>query len=282
MSGRPLGIPFAKMSGLGNDFIVIDDRGGVLAGQDLAAFARKVCARRLSLGADELMVIGNATAGGDFSMRTINPDGTEVKMCGNASRCVARFAFERGIAKARMTIDTLGGPVRAWVEGSFVRVELRLSAEARRGIDLEASGRRLTADWLEISGAPHAVILLDGAESASDPLIHELGAAVRHHPAFPGGVNVMFSEARGRHDIAQRSYERGIEGETLACGTGATASTLAMAWRGLVDSPVRVSSRGGELDVSFVREGEGFRDILLGGGVRFVAEGTIDVEGWSW
>jgi diaminopimelate epimerase len=282
MSGRPLGIPFAKMSGLGNDFIVIDDREGVLAGKDISAFARKVCARRLSLGADELMVIGSPTAGGDFSMRTINPDGAEVKMCGNASRCVARFAFESGIAGSRMTIDTLGGPVRAWVDGSYVRVELRLGAETRRGIDLMAAGRSLSADWLEISGAPHAVIRLEGAESAADALIQELGSAVRHHPAFPGGTNVMFSDPRGRHDIAQRSFERGIEGETLACGTGATASALALAWRGLVDSPVRVSSRGGDLEVSFAREGEGFGDILLGGGARFVAEGEIDVEGWSW
>lgn len=281
-AGGPGGVPFTKMSGLGNDFIVVDGRGGALSGLDLPGFARKVCAPRLSVGADELMVIGPPAAGGDFSMRTINPDGTEVKMCGNASRCVARWAFTNGIAGAAMTIETLGGPVRAWVDGPMVRVGLQVTAGPRKGIRLEAAGRRLDTDWIEISGAPHAVILLDGAWTASEALIQELGSAVRHDPAFPEGTNVMFVEARGRGDVAQRSFERGVEGETLACGTGATATALLLALCGSVDSPVRVLVRGGELRVSFERSGAGFREVTLGGGARFVAEGRIHPEGWEW
>lgn len=275
-------IPFAKMSGLGNDFIVVDDREGVLAGRDLGELAKKLCARGQSVGADELMVIAAPTAGGDLSMRTINPDGAEVKMCGNASRCVARYAFEKGIAGASMTIDTLGGPVKAIIEGGKVRVGLAVTAGPRLGIALEAAGRELVADWLEISGAPHAVVRLPGTAAAAPQLIRELGAAVRHHPAFPGGANANFIEVSGPHDIAQRTYERGVEGETLACGTGATASAISAALRGEAESPVRVAMPGGVLEISFSRSGDGIAEPFLGGGARFVEEGWIHPEAWDW
>ena len=123
------GIPFTKMSGVGNDFIIVDNRAGILRGMDLSEFARRVCTRRMSLGGDQVMVIEPPTSCGDFSMRTINVDGTEVNMCGNASRCVARYAYLRGIAGEKMTIDTLGGPVYAWVTGEQVRVKLQLTSQ---------------------------------------------------------------------------------------------------------------------------------------------------------
>jgi diaminopimelate epimerase len=276
------GIPFAKMSGLGNDFIVVDDRNGALAGLDPSFLARKLCAPRVSIGADELMVIESSRGEGDFFMRTFNPDGAEVKMCGNASRCVARYAFAHGIAPARMLIGTLGGPVGAVVEGERVRVGLSVTAGPRRGIALKVSGRSLVADWLEISGAPHAVVRVDGIMAASDGLVRELGSGIRHDPAFPGGVNVNLVEAPAGGVIAQRTYERGIEGETLACGTGATASALVAALDGLVASPVLVRMRGGDLDISFALGGASFSEVWLGGGVRFVAEGLIHPEAWDW
>lgn len=287
------GIPFVKMTALGNDFIIVDDRDGILAGRDIAVLARKLCAHRLSLGGDQLMIVAPPVAGGDFLMRTINPDGTEVKMCGNASRCVARFAADRGLAGAAMRIDTPGGPVTAEVRGSFVRVGLALTAPARFGIPLEirkgqSDVMRLVADWFEVSGAPHAVIRMGGAADAPDERIHALGAAVRRHPEFPGGANVNFIEPRGPHEIAQRTYERGIEGETLACGTGATASALAMAAAGLAESPVRVAMRGGAVEIGFVRDSAvtagtaAFRAITLGGETRYVASGTLHPEAWKY
>lgn len=276
------GVQFAKMSGLGNDFIVIDNRSGALAGLDLPEFARKVCAARLSLGGDELMIIEAPVSGGDYSMRTINPDGSEVKMCGNASRCVARYAYEHGIAGARQLIDTLGGPVEAVVEGSEVRVGLRVTAPVELNIALEAEGRRFELAALEISGAPHAVAELEEVDAAAPELIHRLGRAIRHHPRFPLGINVNFIKLVDRHALRQRTFERGVEGETLACGTGATASVLACALRGLVDSPVAVRVQGGELKLTFERAGGSFERIFLGGGARFVAEGIIHPEGWNW
>jgi diaminopimelate epimerase len=275
-------VPFAKMSGLGNDFIVVDNRSGVLDGMGLDAFARKVCTPRLSLGGDELMVIEAPAAGGDYSMRTINPDGSEVKMCGNASRCVARYAYVHDIAGQRQHIDTLGGPVEALIDGDQVRVGLSVTSVPELDFDLEAEGRLFRMSSLEISGAPHAVVRFDGIESAPAELVHRLGKAIRRHARFQAGTNVNFVEPLGRQLLRQRTFERGVEGETLACGTGATASSLICALGGLVDSPVTVRVQGGDLTVSFERTGNVFSRIFLGGGARFVAEGTIHPEGWQW
>jgi len=275
-------IPFTKMSGVGNDFIIVDNRAGILNEIGPNEFARRVCTRRISLGGDELMLIEPPTSGGDFSMRTINPDGTEVKMCGNASRCVARYAYERGIAGARMTIDTLGGPVDAWVEGEEVRVKLQLTSRVELDHPLTVGGSHYVAHAVEVSGAPHAVVYLDDADTAASEVIHRLGAAIRHHGDFPQGINVNFVRVIDRHSLWQRTFERGVEGETLACGTGAAASSVVSALLGRVETPVRLRVLGGELRIAYTRQGDAFDELLLGGGARFVAEGVLHPEAWSW
>jgi diaminopimelate epimerase len=275
-------IPFVKMSGAGNDFIVVDNRDGILNEVDIHEFARRVCARQISLGGDELMVIEPPMSGGDFSMHTINPDGAEVKMCGNASRCVARYAYARGIAGVVMTIDTLGGPVYARIEGDQVRVKLQITSTPELNHALTADGEARIVHTVEISGAPHAVVDLDDVANAPGDLIHRLGAAIRHHPDFPQGINVNFVQVMDRHTLWQRTFERGVEGETLACGTGAAASSVISALRGAVESPVRLHVLGGELSVSFERQGGAVTELFLGGGARFVAEGTLHPEAWNW
>ncbi len=276
------GIPFVKMSGVGNDFIIVDNRAGILAGLDLSKLARRVCTRRLSLGADELMVIGPPMSGGDFSMRTINPDGAEVAMCGNASRCVARYAHMRGIAGARMTIDTLGGPVYAQVHGEEVLVQLQLTCPIEVNHALAVGGEARLVHTVDVSGTPHAVLYHPEVAGESGDAIHRLGAAIRHHADFPRGINVNFVQVADRHALYQRTFERGVEGETLACGTGAVASSVISALLGHVDSPVRLSMPGGELSVAFVRRGDSFEGLFLGGGARLVAEGVLHPEAWSW
>lgn len=276
------GIPFVKMSGAGNDFIIVDNRDGILRDIKLSQFARGVCTRRMSLGGDQVMIIEHPTAGGDFSMRTINVDGTEVKMCGNASRCVARYAYTRGIAGARMTIDTPGGPVHARVEGDEVWVALQLTSEIQLERALVVAGERRVAHAVEVSGAPHAVVYLDDVAHASSEAIHRLGSAIRHHPDFPRGINVNFVDVLDRHTLWQRTFERGVEGETLACGTGAVASSVVSAILGKVDTPVRLRVLGGELSVAFARRGDTFDELLLGGPAWFVAEGVLHPEAWSW
>jgi len=276
------GIPFVKMSGAGNDFIILDNRAGLLRGLDLSELARRVCDRRMSLGGDQLMLIEPPTSGGDFSMRTINVDGAEVEMCGNASRCVARLAYARGLAGSRMTIDTRGGQVRARVEGGGVRVLLRLTAPIVLDLDATVEGETRRLHTVRVSGTPHAVIYLPDVAGASAESIQRLGAAIRRHADFPHGINVNFVEVMDRHTLRQRTYERGVEGETLACGTGAVASTVVSALRGEVDSPVRLEVQGGELSVAYERGPDGFRELELGGGAWFVAEGTLHPEAWSW
>ena len=271
-------VPFTKMSGLGNDFIVVDNRSGILNEYGVLKFAQKVCKARYSVGGDELMVIEPPTAGGDFTMRTINPDGTEVKMCGNASRCVARYAFVHGIAGKHQMIDTLGGPVEAFVDGDEIRVGLQVTAGPEADIELEAGGRKFTVHTAEISGAPHAVVYLEDAFDAPGDLIHRYGAALRHHPRFPQGTNVNFIELKDRKHLLQRTYERGVEGETYACGTGATASAVVSGFLGRADSPTEVRVLGGVLTISYERSGLSFSRVFLGGGARFVAEGTIHPE----
>ncbi|MFA6505662.1 MAG: diaminopimelate epimerase [Treponemataceae bacterium] len=275
-------VPFTKMSGLGNDFIVVDNRSGILNEYGVLEFAQKVCKARYSVGGDELMVIDSPTAGGDYTMRTINPDGNEVKMCGNASRCVARYAFVHGIAGEHQMIDTLGGKVEAFVGKDEIRVGLQVTSGPVRDIKLEAEGKKYTVHTAEISGAPQAVIYFENAFEAPGDLIHKLGAAFRYHPYFPKGTNVNFIELKNRNLILQRTYERGVEGETYACGTGATASAVVSGFLGLADSPVTVRVLGGDLTVSFERQGAEFSRVFLGGGARFVAEGTIHPEGWEY
>lgn len=292
-SARLQAIPFTKMSGVGNDFIVVDNRTGVLDEIEMHAFARSVCARRLSLGADELIVIEPPMAGGDLTMRTINPDGIEVEMCGNAARCVARYAYLHGIAPSQMTIDTLGGPVVAWVDGDRAWVKLRVTSPPRLNCALTADGEPHVVHTVAISGTPHAILYLDDVANAPDALIHRLGAAIRHHPDFMAlnglsngieetGTNVDFVQVMDRHTLWQRTFERGVEGETLACGTGAVASSVISALLGWVDSPVRLHVLGGDLGVSFERLGDAFTELLLSGDARFVAEGTLHPEAWTW
>ena len=274
-------VSFTKMSAAGNDFIIVDNRAGILNGIGIHEFARQVCRRRISLGGDELMVIESPTSGGDFSMRTINPDGSEVKMCGNASRCVARYAHTHGLAGARMRIDTLGGPVYAWVEDEEVRVKLQLTSRIELDHALIADGERYIVHTVQVSGAPHAVVHMKDVANAASDSIHRLGASIRHHADFPQGVNVNFVQVIDVHTLWQRTFERGVEDETLACGTGAVASSVVSALLGQVDTPLRLRVLGGELSVSFARQGDAFDELFLGGGTRFVAEGTLHLEAWS-
>jgi len=276
------GIPFVKMSGAGNDFIIVDNRAGLLRGLDLSELARRICDRRMSLGGDQLMIVEPPISGGDFSMRTINVDGAEVEMCGNASRCVARLAHARGLAGSRMTIDTRGGQVRARVEDGEVRVELRLTSPIVLDHLLTAAGEPCRIHTVRVSGTPHAVTYLPDVAGAPAEAIRRRGAAIRRHADFPHGINVNFIEVVDRHTLRQRTYERGVEGETLACGTGAVASAVVSALRGETDSPVRIEVQGGNLSVAYERGPDGFHGLELGGGAWFVAEGTLHPEAWSY
>jgi len=266
-----MGLEFYKMSGLGNDFILIDNFEGRLK-EDPADLARRLCPRRTSVGADGLVVL-EPDDEVDFRWRFHNSDGSEAEMCGNASRCAARLAVRLGRAGEKLAFRTLAGIIRAEVSGDRVKVELPRPERLRRGVSLALDGASLQADFI-VAGVPHAVVLVEDLEAVD---VAGLGAKIRYHAQFaPAGTNVNFARVIDRTRLANRTYERGVEDETLACGTGCIAAVLIAAAENRVDSPTKVATRMGEdLVVYFTRTENGFRDICLEGPVRLICSGRL-------
>ncbi len=265
-------LQFAKMTGAGNDFIVIDDRKNSV-GEDAREMAKQLCRRRLSVGADGLILVLPSSRC-DFRMRYFNADGSEADMCGNGGRCVARFVRERGIAGDEMCFESRSGTHKASIIDDR---EVRLAMTDPRAIlldfELTLKGERVRVHRVN-TGVPHAVLEVD--DLGSFPVV-EAGRAIREHRKFmPEGTNVDFVRVTGPGSISLRTYERGVEDETLACGTGAVASAVVMAAKGRVSPPVSVLTRGGfTLTVGFFMSDLGFCDVSLTGDARTVYAGEI-------
>lgn len=265
-------LDFTKMAGAGNDFIVLDNRRGRLKG-GLAGWARRLCSRKRSVGADGLLFFERSKKA-DCRMRIFNPDGSQARMCGNGVRCIARFAVARGIAKSRLTVETPAGIIEARVDGDDVRAGMVPPSGLRLGFKLSVNGRSENLNFVN-TGVPHAVVFED---SLRDCDVLGRGRAIRRHPHFaPKGTNVNFVVVRGRSEIDVRTYERGVEDNTLSCGTGSTASALVASALENLKSPVRVHTLSGEvLKVYFSRSGAGdFEKVYLEGPVETIFEGRI-------
>ncbi|MEW6244221.1 MAG: diaminopimelate epimerase [Bacillota bacterium] len=263
-------LEFTKMSGCGNDFIIIDNRNGVFTSHTLSSWAKALCRRRISLGADGLLVIeASRSRSHMFMMRLFNPDGSEGEMCGNGARCAARWAYENiRPASREFEFNTLAGPVRALVrEDGLVRLEMPRPSEIVRRKLIVGDGER-EVYFLRV-GVPHTVVLMNGAWEASDEYIRETGRRIRYDAQFADGTNVNFVDS-GPHEIRVRTYERGVEEETLACGTGATASAVVCRGLGLVDPTVKVRTKGGVLVVDLAADRP-----YLTADARFIAAGTV-------
>ena len=265
-------IPFYKMQGSGNDFILIDDRKGILKGKSLKNLALTVCDRHYSVGADGLIVIVPSRKA-DFKWRFFNADGSEAEMCGNGSRCAARFAFIKKISKKSMAFETLAGIIRAEVKTGTVKVQLTNAGNLRQNIQIPFEGGSRTGHFIN-TGVPHVVYL--SADLATED-VDAVGRRTRYHALFkPAGTNVNFVQVQGKHKLKIRTYERGVEGETLACGTGSVAAALIAGSLGMVASPVQVLTRSGEkLTVSFEGDAEGFGAIYLEGEAVVICEGNL-------
>ncbi len=265
-------LTFWKMQGSGNDFILIDHRRPLIPAAEQASLVRKLCAPKFGVGADGLIFIEPSTQA-DFRWRFYNADGSEAEMCGNGGRCAARFAFLHGLAPPRLAFETLAGIIHAEVQDR--RVKLELSRPQGLKLDLEIPLEE--ASWqghFINTGVPHVVIPVDDLEGVA---VAEVGRAIRFHPLFqPAGTNVNFITLTGPQDITIRTYERGVEAETLACGTGAVAAALITAQRQQLTSPVRVHPRSGEtLQVYFTRQQEGFDAVFLEGEALVVFQGEV-------
>ncbi len=266
-------LSFTKMNGAGNDFVLLDNRSGRLRlNSDEIAF---LCDRHRGIGGDGVLLLENAANGADFRMRYYNSDGGEAEMCGNGARCFARFADKVAGPFSELSFETPAGIIRAKLNGEQVTVSLSAPHGLALNRKLQVQGKELTVHLLN-TGVPHAVIMVDNLETAP---VYELGKAIRYHPEFrPKGTNVNFAKETAPGKIAIRTYERGVEAETLACGTGVSASALIYSRLRSIDSPIRVRVKGGDwLEVAFTRAGEEFHDVELRGPADFAFEGAIEL-----
>jgi len=271
-------IHFFKMTGTGNDFILIDNRNCNLDADHCQDLVRRACRHKLSVGADGMILIENDPEV-DFKWRFFNADASEAEMCGNGARCAARFAHLTGIVdKPQMAFRTLAGIIRAEILGSRVKVQMTAPHSLQLGVSLQIDGRPFDLDFVN-TGVPHAVCFAADERELESEDVHHWGHAIRFHPRFhPAGANANFVAVQDPHQISIRTYERGVEGETLACGTGAIASTLVSAARDRVHSPVEVRTRSGEfLTIYFDRRQNGalFGDVYLEGEARVVYEADL-------
>lgn len=280
-------VPFVKMSGSGNDFIVVDNRNGFLPEEILGAWTLAVCRRRVSMGADGVVFIEDYSAVAepdtDFVWRYFNADGSEGEMCGNGAMCGAHVAFSAGIADSEMRFQTLSGSVSAQVEtapwGSRVWLDLPDTGVVGEPVAIE-----LTAgidQFLPVDvGVPHAVAIVEDADAFMDEeAFDRYGRAIRHDAVFaPRGTNVNMISIHSDSTVRMRTWERGVEAETLACGTGAVASALIAVLAGDIAPPVTVRTTSGEdLIVDFtLSEAQQAINVRLGGRVVEVARGIIE------
>lgn len=272
-------IPFFKMCGSGNDFIIVDNRRQTLPEDAFPDLARRLCARRMSLGADGFVVVDHSRAA-DFKWHFFNSDGSRAGMCGNAARCVARFALLNGIAGHEMSFETDAGRIAAGVSGDRVKIRMTDPRGMSSGMRIETSRGPITLSCID-TGVPHLVVEVADVGRAD---VLGLGRELRYHPAFaPAGANVNFAAVGGDGRIFNRTYERGVEGETLACGTGSVAAALLMSGRAAMASPITVVPRSGEpLAVYYEQTGDCFHHVFLEGNARIICTGELWEDAWTW
>lgn len=269
-------LPFVKMSGAGNDFIVFaaDD----VVDLDHGKLAEKLCPRAMSVGADGIIIV---TRVDDESaqIRFFNPDGSLAEMCGNGSRCAARYAVDNKLVTAdqfELTTDSGSLKVQRQENGWF-----RVVMPAPRKLELdyliyEDRGLELTIDAVNV-GVPHCVVRMEDLDDIADSRLIRIGRSLRYHEDFPDGVNVNFVEQREDGALRQRTYERGVENLTRACGTGATSIASVLMKRGLVDPPVELVVDGGKLTIAVENN-----EYWLSGDARVIYTGVIHPEALEW
>ena len=265
-------IKFTKAVATGNDFIIVDDRRGEI-GAKLSAVAKKMCDRKWAVGADGLLAIEQSKKA-DFKMRIFNSDGSEAEMCGNGSRCIALYASREKIAANNMTIETIAGILGASVAGDVVKVKLTEPKDIKWNFCLMINKCPYKVNFVD-TGVPHVVHFVDDLENID---VKNIGSHIRHHGEFsPEGTNADFVKLVDKHSIKIRTYERGVEDETLACGTGAVASAIISAETEKMSSPVTVETRSGEkVRVYFEMVNGDFKNVCLEGKAKLVYEGEFD------
>ena len=265
-------VDFTKMNGAGNDFVMIDNRklGLQLSTEQI----QTLCHRQRGVGADGVLLLREAKGNADLSWDFFNQDGSEAEMCGNGARCFARFAQRNLDGRTSISFETLAGVIQSNLEGERVTIGLTPPEDLRLGDRISTSTGEVEIHSVN-TGVPHAVLFVDNADKA---MVSELGHEIRHHDHYaPAGTNVNFVQLTGDNSIRVRTYERGV-GETLACGTGVTASGLITAKLHGYSSPISVRVLGGDdLGVAFETDGDNFKNVQLSGPADFVYTGQIEI-----
>lgn len=265
-------IEFVKMNGAGNDFVMLDNRERQLhLNQEQLS---RICDRHRGVGADGVLLVEPAEHDADFRMRYYNSDGGEAEMCGNGARCFARFVKSLvGGDPEQVRFETPAGVIAGEFVGELVRIRMSLPEKLRLHEVITVGGQTLTVHSVN-TGVPHAVVELEDLQQLE---VKELGRAIRRHDLFaPAGTNVNFLHRTGENSAEVRTYERGVEDETLACGTGVVACAIILESLYELGSPVEVKVRGGDvLQVEFARAGDDFVDVHLTGPADFVFTGNL-------
>lgn len=273
---------FWKMNGAGNDFLVLNNLEEHLPVEQLPEIARTLCERRLSIGADGLMVVDAPREGGDYRMLFYNSDGSVGEMCGNGARCICRYGYENGLAGETQTVETTAGIVTGRrIDRRLYRIRLNDPTTIKLDAAVEVDGVRYACSYVELGnpGLPHAVVPYHDLKNANENELRELGRAIRWHSSFPKGANVNFYEMAGEDHIFERTFERGVEDFTYACGTGTGSLVAVLTLQGKVSGHgVRVDMTGGQLLIDAEREGSRITALYLTGPTNVVCKGEVTDE----
>lgn len=272
-------IPFMKFSGAGNDFVIINNLDNLVDSTD-TNFVKKVCERRMSVGADGVLLVEKAASDVDFRMRYFNADGGEVETCGNGARCIAKFAYLNSIVSEKMRFLTNAGIYEAEIVGDNVKVRMSDATDIRLNVPLQLKDGVHTVGFAN-SGVPHVVFFVDDLEGTD---VFDMGQQTRYHTDFkPAGTNANFIRIQSSERLDIRTYERGVEDETLACGTGSIASAIVSAALGKVTSPVSVKTASGVvLKIHFEMSGGEPKNVYLEGDARVIYAGELTADAWNY
>lgn len=270
---------FTKIQGAGNDFIIINNMKLKLPLDDIPAIAKKLCKRKVSLGADGFMVVDFPDGDADFKMRFYNSDGSIGEMCGNGARCIARYAYINNIAGKNMKFETLAGMISAEItEGRMVKVKLNNPEKIILDSDVEIDSQRYECSYIELGnpGIPHAVVKYPDLQNTDENQIFDLGRKIRFYKGFAKGANVNFFDILDETTAVVKTYERGVEDFTLACGTGSGSAAVALVLKGyLKGNRVKIVVPGGELFIEIERVDNKIENLFLIGDTNIIAVGEI-------
>jgi len=270
------------MNGAGNDFVVLNNLEEHLPIELLPQIAKTLCERHMSIGADGMMVVDAPTQGGNYKMLFFNSDGSVGEMCGNGARCICRYGYEIGLAGEIQTVETTAGIVTGQrIDTRLYKIRLNDPTTVNLDAPVEVDGVKYPCSYVELGnpGIPHAVIPYHNLKNADENELRELGRKIRWHKDFPKGANVNFYEIVGEDLIYERTFERGVEDFTYACGTGTGSVVTVLTLQGKVSgSGVRVDMTGGQLIIDAEREGSVIRNLYLTGPTNIVAKGEVTDE----